>query len=137
MFQTNLVPAQNESPYLSNSFGNHFFMLTLSDRLAHTAKVFQGQQTSAATEDPIQDFFSFFFLLFSSSCINKALLFVLKPAGHIAHVPREEMSVRDCKISQRWTKRLIFFFNGHDFKYNPHFHSIVQHKSLHMCKTHN
>lgn len=57
MFQTNLVPAQNESPYLSNSFGNHFFMLTLSDRVAHSAKVFQGQQTSAATESLIQDFF--------------------------------------------------------------------------------
>lgn len=72
MFQTNLVPAQNESPYLSNNFGNHFFMLTLSDRLAHTAKVFQGQQTSAATEGPIQDFF---LLFYSSSSINKALLF--------------------------------------------------------------
>lgn len=63
MFQTNLVPAQNESPYLSNIFGNNFFMLTLSDRLAHTAKVFQGQQTFAATEGPVQDlgFFSFYF----------------------------------------------------------------------------
>lgn len=125
MFQTNLVPAQNESPYLSNSFGNHFFMLTLSDRLAHTAKVFQGQQTSAATEDPIQHFFLFFFfLLFCSSCINKALLFVFKPAGHNAHGPREEMSVRGCKIPQRWTKglKLEKEKNGHDFKYNPHFH---------------
>lgn len=66
--------------------------------------------------------FSFFFSLFCSSCINKAPLFVFKPAGHNAHVPREEMSVRGCKIPQRWTKGLKLEKNGHDFKYNPHFH---------------
>lgn len=42
-----------------------------------------------------------------------------------------------CKILQRWTKGLIFFFNGHDVKYNPHFHALVQYKILQMYKTHN
>lgn len=80
MFQNNLVPAQKESPYLSNSFGNHFLLLTLNDSLAQTAKVFQGQQTSAAaTEGPIQ-----------AALMN---LFVFKPANHIAHVPSEDVSV--------------------------------------------
>lgn len=44
-------------------------MLTLSDCLAHTAKVFQGQQTSAATEDPIQHFFLFSFFYSSVQAV--------------------------------------------------------------------